>query len=57
MNTAVAVNLSKTIPPAASSVQDIPLNRIQESKTNPRRTFDEGAKRTETRDRMGFVRR
>jgi ParB family chromosome partitioning protein len=24
-----------------SSVQDIPLNRIQESKTNPRRTFDE----------------
>ncbi len=24
-----------------SSVQDIPLHRIQESKTNPRRTFDE----------------
>jgi len=41
MNTAVAVNPSNTIPPVVSSVQDIPLNRIQESKTNPRRTFDE----------------
>jgi ParB family chromosome partitioning protein len=41
MNTAVAVNPSNTIPPLVSSVQDIPLNRIQESKTNPRRTFDE----------------
>lgn len=41
MNTAVAVNTSNTILPVVSSVQDIPLNRIQESKTNPRRTFDE----------------
>lgn len=41
MNTTVAVNTSNTIPPVVSSVQDIPLNRIQESKTNPRRTFDE----------------
>src|SRR5260370_16997653 len=41
MNTAGAVNPSNTIPPVVSSVQDIPLNRIQESKTNPRRTFDE----------------
>jgi ParB family chromosome partitioning protein len=41
MNTAVAVNPSNTIPPVVSSVQDIPLNRIRESKTNPRRTFDE----------------
>jgi len=41
MNTAVAVRASSTIPPVVSSVQDIPLNRIQESKTNPRRTFDE----------------
>jgi hypothetical protein len=41
MNTAVATNSSNTIPSVASSVQDIPLNRIQESKTNPRRTFDE----------------
>jgi ParB/RepB/Spo0J family partition protein len=41
MNTAVAVNKSSAIPPMVSSVQDIPLNRIEESKTNPRRTFDE----------------
>src|SRR6201998_2510121 len=43
MNTAIAVNASSPIPPAVpvSSMQDIPLNRIQESKTNPRRTFDE----------------
>src|SRR6266849_5133146 len=41
MNTAVAVNASSSIAPVVSSVQDIPLNRIQESKTNPRRTFDE----------------
>jgi hypothetical protein len=43
MNTAIAVNSSSPIPPAVSvsSMQDIPLNRIRESKTNPRRTFDE----------------
>ncbi len=41
MNTAIAVNTSNTVPPVVSSLQDIPLNRIQESKTNPRRTFDE----------------
>ena len=41
MNTAIEVNTSNTIPPAMSAFQDIPLNRIQESKTNPRRTFDE----------------
>ena len=41
MNTAVTVNASNPVPPVVSSVQDIPLNRIQESKTNPRRTFDE----------------
>jgi ParB family chromosome partitioning protein len=41
MNTAIAVNTRNTIPPAMSAFQDIPLNRIQESKTNPRRTFDE----------------
>jgi ParB family chromosome partitioning protein len=46
MNTAIAVNASNTNPPVMSSVQDIPLNRIQESKTNPRRTLDE-AKLTE----------
>jgi ParB family chromosome partitioning protein len=41
MNTEVAVNASKSIPPFVSSVQDIPLHRIRESTTNPRRTFDE----------------
>jgi ParB family chromosome partitioning protein len=41
MNTTVPVNASNSIPPVVSSVQDIPLNHIQESKTNPRRTFDE----------------
>ena len=41
MNTGVTVNASSPVPPVVSSVQDIPLYRIQESKTNPRRTFDE----------------
>jgi ParB family chromosome partitioning protein len=41
MNTAMAVNTSNMIPLAMSAFQDIPLNRIQESTTNPRRTFDE----------------
>jgi ParB family chromosome partitioning protein len=41
MNTAIAVTASNAIPPVTSSVQDISLDRIQESKTNPRRTFDE----------------
>jgi ParB family transcriptional regulator, chromosome partitioning protein len=41
MNTAVTANASSPVPPVVSSLQDIPLNRIQESKTNPRRTFDE----------------
>src|SRR5258708_2199544 len=41
MNTTVAVNKINAIPRAVSFVQDVPLNRIQESKTNPRRSFDE----------------
>ena len=41
MNSAIAVNASNAVPFVPSSVQDIPLNRIQESKTNPRRAFDE----------------
>jgi len=41
MNTTVAVNAGNAVPLLASSVQDVPLNRIQESKTNPRRQFDE----------------
>ncbi len=41
MSTAVAVEVSNTVPPVVSSVQEIPLRNIQESKTNPRRQFDE----------------
>src|SRR5271170_8392862 len=41
MNIAMAVNASKAVAPFVSLVQDLPLDRIRESKTNPRRTFDE----------------
>jgi hypothetical protein len=41
MNTVVVVNAGNAVPLIASSVQDIPLTRIQESKTTPRRQFDE----------------
>ena len=41
MNTASTVNTGNVIPPIVSSVQEIPLGRICESKTNPRRQFDE----------------
>jgi hypothetical protein len=41
MNTAVAVESSNAVPPVVSSVKEIPLRNIQESKTNPRRQFDE----------------
>ncbi len=41
MNTAVAVNANKIVPQGVSSVQDIPLTNIHESRTNPRRQFDE----------------
>ena len=41
MNSAIVVSASNAVPFVPSSVHDIPLNRIQESKTNPRRTFDE----------------
>jgi hypothetical protein len=41
MSTEVAVEASNTVPPLVSSVQEIPLRNIQESKTNPRRQFDE----------------
>ena len=41
MNTGIAVSASKLVPPIVSSIQDIPLAHLQESKTNPRRQFDE----------------
>ena len=41
MTTATAVPTSSNFQAAASSVQEISLSRICESKTNPRRTFDQ----------------
>ena len=41
MKTAGAVSASNMIAPVVSFVKDIPINRIQESKTNPRRLFDD----------------
>jgi len=41
MNTPVATNPSKAIPLVVSSVEEIPLNRIRDSTTNPRCQFDE----------------
>src|SRR6266853_6454743 len=41
MNTGVAVETSNTVPLVGFSVQEIPLRNIRESKTNPRRQFDE----------------
>jgi hypothetical protein len=41
MTTAAATQAPEVISNAVSLVQDIPLSRIQESKTNPRRQFDE----------------
>jgi ParB family chromosome partitioning protein len=41
MSTAVAVPTNEVQSRGMSLVQDIPLSRIQESKTNPRRQFDE----------------
>jgi ParB family transcriptional regulator, chromosome partitioning protein len=41
MNAATAVSTSKAASPVPVSVQEIPLSKISESKTNPRRQFDE----------------
>ena len=41
MTSAVVVNKIETITPIALLAQDIPLSRIKESRTNPRREFDE----------------
>jgi ParB family chromosome partitioning protein len=41
MTTAAATHATEVIPNTVSLVQDIPLSRIQESRTNPRRQFDE----------------
>ena len=41
MTTAVAMNAKEVIAQGVSLVQDIPLSRIKESKTNPRRQIHE----------------
>jgi ParB family chromosome partitioning protein len=41
MNATIVASGTKAVPPVASSIQDIPLATIRESKTNPRRAFDD----------------
>ena len=41
MNATMVASGTKSVPPVVSSIQDIPLVKIRESKTNPRRFFDE----------------
>jgi ParB family chromosome partitioning protein len=38
----IVANEAKAEPPAVSSIQDIPLEKIRESASNPRRAFDDG---------------
>src|SRR5436309_8230476 len=51
MNATMVASGTKAVPPVVSSIQDIPLARIRESKTNPRRFFDE-AKLAELADNI-----
>src|SRR6266513_5470132 len=41
MNATMVASGTKAVPPVVSSIQDISLAKIRESKTNPRRQFDE----------------
>src|SRR2546430_14450511 len=40
MSTTIVASEVKAVPPVVSSIQDIPLEKIRESKTNPRTQFD-----------------
>jgi len=51
MNATMVASGTKSVPPMVSSIQDIPLGKIRESKTNPRRFFDE-AKLAELADNI-----
>ena len=42
MNATMVASGTKSVPPVGSFIQDIPIAKIRESKTNPRRFFDEG---------------
>src|SRR5258707_4872501 len=41
MSTTMVAREAKAVPPVVSSIQDIPLEQIRESKTNPRGYFDQ----------------
>lgn len=41
MNATMVATGTKAVSPVVSSIQDIPLAEIRESKTNPRRAFDD----------------
>lgn len=41
MNATMVASESKAVPLVVSSIQDLPLERIRESKTNPRSQFDQ----------------
>ena len=41
MNATMVASEAKAVSPVVSSIQDIPLEKIRESKTNPRRLFDQ----------------
>lgn len=41
MNATIVASETKAVPPVVSSIQDIPLATILESRSNPRRLFDE----------------
>lgn len=41
MTTVLEMTANPSVPSTVSTMQDIPLKQIQESKTNPRRQFDE----------------
>jgi len=41
MSTTMVASEVKAVPPVISSIQDIPLEKIRESKTNPRTQFDQ----------------
>ena len=51
MNATMVASGTKAVPPVVSSIQDIPIAKIRESKTNPRRFFD-GAKLAELADNI-----
>ncbi len=41
MSTTMVANEAKAVPTVVSSIQDIPMEKIRESKTNPRSQFDQ----------------